>query len=186
MEAMGRRCPVEVPMHRRVLTEAEPLNLIPIMNLVTLLIPFLLMSAQFVAYAIIDSRAPAICDADCGEGPEPGMTVTLGVDRSGFLLTTTAAAGDEHTIELACLTESCTGDPTKAYDIAGLRAALTRLKDTSPGTDSLILVPSSDLPYASLILAMDASREDPEAAALPGEDCRGRCLFPRVTVAGGG
>ncbi|MFK7927181.1 MAG: hypothetical protein AB8H79_03260, partial [Myxococcota bacterium] len=36
------------------------LNLIPIMNLVTLLIPFLLMSAQFVSYAIIESSLPAI------------------------------------------------------------------------------------------------------------------------------
>ena len=36
-------------------TEETPLDLVPIMNLVTILIPFLLMSAQFVTLAVIDS-----------------------------------------------------------------------------------------------------------------------------------
>lgn len=172
-------------MNRRALTEAEPLNLIPIMNLVTLLIPFLLMSAQFVAYAIIDSQAPAICDGDCGEAPTPTLSVTLGVDRAGFHLTTSGAGVDEETTDLPCLKEACAGDPLKAYDVAGLRAALTRIKDASPDSEALILLPAANLPYETLILAMDATREDPTAAGLPGESCRGRCLFPLVTVAGG-
>ena len=40
--------------------EAEELNLVPIMNLVTILIPFLLMAAQFISLAVIDSTLPAI------------------------------------------------------------------------------------------------------------------------------
>jgi biopolymer transport protein ExbD len=39
---------------------AEELDLVPIMNLVTILIPFLLMAAQFVSYAVIDSTLPVI------------------------------------------------------------------------------------------------------------------------------
>ena len=36
------------------------LNLLPFMNLMTLLIPFLLASIQFVSLAVIDSSLPAI------------------------------------------------------------------------------------------------------------------------------
>lgn len=44
---------------RRAMAEQE-LDLIPIMNLVTILIPFLIMAAQFVNLAVIDSTLPAI------------------------------------------------------------------------------------------------------------------------------
>ena len=45
---------------RRSMQAEEELNLIPIMNLVSILIPFLLMAAQFVHLAVIDSTLPAI------------------------------------------------------------------------------------------------------------------------------
>jgi biopolymer transport protein ExbD len=40
--------------------QAEELDLVPIMNLVTILIPFLLMASSFVSLAVIDSTLPAI------------------------------------------------------------------------------------------------------------------------------
>ena len=45
---------------QRRIQKAEELNLVPIMNLVTILIPFLIMAAQFVQLAVIDSTLPAI------------------------------------------------------------------------------------------------------------------------------
>ena len=45
--------------------DAEDLDLVPIMNLVTILIPFLLMASSFVSLAAIDSTLPAI-----GQPPE--------------------------------------------------------------------------------------------------------------------
>ena len=45
---------------KRRTQETEELNLVPIMNLVTILIPFLIMAAQFVQLAVIDSTLPAI------------------------------------------------------------------------------------------------------------------------------
>ena len=47
-------------MGKKRLAKAEELNLVPIMNLVTILIPFLLLSVQFVSLAVIDSTLPAI------------------------------------------------------------------------------------------------------------------------------
>ena len=50
--------------------EADELNLIPIMNLVTILIPFLLMAASFISLAVIDTTLPAIGDPTPQEEPD--------------------------------------------------------------------------------------------------------------------
>ena len=47
-------------VQRRFSKKMPELNLIPVMNLVTILIPFLLLSVEFVHLAVIDSSLPAI------------------------------------------------------------------------------------------------------------------------------
>ena len=56
---------------KRSQIKSEDLNLVPIMNLVTILIPFLLMSAQFVHLAVIDSSLPAIVPPEIIEEEPP-------------------------------------------------------------------------------------------------------------------
>lgn len=70
---------------RRTAEEA-PLDLVPIMNLVTILIPFLLMSAQFVTLAVIDSTLPAIGPPqEVQEEPdEPPLMLSIAVTDQGF------------------------------------------------------------------------------------------------------
>lgn len=64
------------------------LNLLPFMNLMTLLIPFLLASIQFVALAVIDSSLPAIGQpqpADNNKKDEtPPLNLTIGITDEGF------------------------------------------------------------------------------------------------------
>ena len=167
--------------------EADDLNLIPIMNLVTLLIPFLLLSAQFVSYAVIDSTLLAICATGCDEAqpPDQPLNLTLTLSASGYDL---RADSERHPdlgegARFPCRTASCGGPLLDAWDVPGLRAALADLKHDHPGEDHAILVPSPEVPYEAVILAMDALREDPDQ---PGDGaCEGRCLFPLVTIAGG-
>ena len=47
-------------MSKREMPEPEPLNLVPIMNLVTILIPVLLMAIKSLGLAVIDTSLPAI------------------------------------------------------------------------------------------------------------------------------
>ena len=47
-------------MSKREMPEPEPLNLVPIMNLVTILIPVLLMAIKSLELAVIDTSLPAI------------------------------------------------------------------------------------------------------------------------------
>lgn len=168
---------------------ADDLNLIPVMNLVTLLIPFLLMSAQFVTYAVIDTTLPAICGTPCSAGTtdEEPITVSLDITDGGWLLRATGRGLDAfgEGVSVPCATPRCEGPPEEAWDTAGLRHHLLDIKQTHPGHRHLVLSATDRAPYEALILTMDAAREDPSLGGMPGEDCVGRCLFPDVTLAGG-
>lgn len=73
--------------HSRFLKE-ESLNLIPIMNLVSLLIPFLLMTASFIQYAVINVAAPRISARAEATPPEEQekqpLNLTLVITDQGF------------------------------------------------------------------------------------------------------
>lgn len=185
--------------------EAQDLDLIPIMNLVTILIPFLLMAAQFVSYAVIDSTLPAIgppVPPDPDDTEEP-LNLSLFVTDEGWTLAGSAemlkveGEGDEKGPTIDCITPACTymakseggNGPEEAYDVAALREWLNKIKDEYPDEKNVILVPEPDIPYEVVVLTMDATREDPDAGAEGGDvadaQCNGRCLFPFVVIAGG-
>ena len=180
--------------------EAKDLNLVPIMNLVTILIPFLLMAAQFVSYAVVDSTAPAISptpDRTESDDEEPLLLSVL-VSPEGFAVTgnhpeLSSAGEGEDGVVIPCLVEDCAFDrasgegAASAYDVRELRDVLGRIKDDRPDEETVMLVPDATLPYEVLVLAMDATREDPDAGDAEGsnEACNGRCLFPMVVIAGG-
>ena len=69
--------------------EMQELNLTPIMNLVTILIPFLIMAAQFVNLAVIDSTLPAIGPPST-EPPdpneEPPLNLSLAITTEGITI----------------------------------------------------------------------------------------------------
>jgi biopolymer transport protein ExbD len=184
---------------------AEELNLVPIMNLVTILIPFLLMAAQFVSYAVIDSTLPAISAQQPEQQEEPDekpLNLSIMITREGFAVSGNHAElkdagggeeGEKKGANVLCVVPGCAYDadggegPIEAYDVAELRALLGRIKDDKPEEKNVILVPDSDLPYEVLVMAMDATREDPDSSSTKEADggCNGRCLFPFVVIAGG-
>jgi biopolymer transport protein ExbD len=62
---------------RRGLAEEEELNLVPIMNLVSILIPFLVMASSQLQIAVIDSTMPAIGEPQPQEEKEEDEDVPL-------------------------------------------------------------------------------------------------------------
>lgn len=141
--------------------EAEDLDLVPVMNLVTILIPFLLMASTFVAIAVIDSPAPSITPE-----PEPRQVeaepvrVVMGDD--GYVVYA------PERVDLACT--ACPSDDP--WDEAGLRAALIEVKHARPDDRTLVLAASDGVPYGAIIEAMDAARADGATD-----------LFPEVVLA---
>lgn len=171
--------------------EEEGLNLVPIMNLVTILIPFLLMSAQFVTLAVIDSTLPAIVSTpettEEKDEDEEKLELSLLVTREGF---TISGAGTKLVLEeeeasdtslkIPCLEPGC---PTpESYDYQGLTRRAGLLKDRFSDEENVILVPESTVQYEVLVRTMDAARNDQEDKD---EDNKARVLFPNVVIAGG-
>jgi biopolymer transport protein ExbD len=175
--------------------ETQELNLTPIMNLVTILIPFLIMAAQFVNLAVIDSTLPAIGPPST-EPPdpdeEPPLNLSLAVSAKGITIlgadkvlypdgAPEIAEGEEKPPTVPCKSGGgCTG--VDDYDWGDLKQKLGLIKDQYPDDQNVILVPTDKLRYEILVKTMDVSREDPDTK---GPDGKARQLFPFVVIAGG-
>lgn len=159
-------------------SESAILDLVPIMNLVSILIPFLLMGTTFVELAVVETTAPAICSSDCeDEIDTPRLKLSVAVTRSGLYIQGTEGVleEDEQGFFIACTTGSCVNDDS--YDYVELTRLLALVKDEHPYTEDMVLVPDGRVPYNSLIGVMDAARDDPRNG--------GQRMFPYQTVAGG-
>ncbi|MBX2800300.1 MAG: biopolymer transporter ExbD [Myxococcales bacterium] len=165
--------------------QAEELDLVPIMNLVTILIPFLLMASSFVSLAAIDSTLPAI-----GQPPEPlqddedpPLSLSIDITDEGYIVKggdeSLKGEGEDKGLRIPCAQSNCPTPDT--YDTKELRSLLVDLKEAWPEEENVILVPTSQVPYEVLVLTMDATRNDPETT----EDGKPRDLFPFVVIAGG-
>jgi hypothetical protein len=160
---------------------AEELDLVPIMNLVTILIPFLLMASEFVTLAAIDSTLPAIgapTPPDSEEDESLGLSVIVtdeGYTVAGNDATLKSPGDDEEEDSGPTIPCGKPGCPTaSSYDIDELSRMLRDIKDRWPDEENVILVPESDIKYEVLINTMDATRKDKTGD-----------LFPFVVIAGG-
>ncbi len=163
-------------MKRRSSAGDENLNLVPIMNLVSILIPFLLVAAQFVNLAVVDTQLPGIADEDSVTPPEDKRQISVAITGQGL---TVLGADDILGVEgeggfvIGCAASCDQGLPGEE-----LSRALALVKDEEPDLEDLVLVPEGGVSYEQLIGVMDAAR-----AESPSEG--GRLLFPNQVIAGG-
>ena len=144
------------------------LDLVPIMNLVTILIPFLLLSAQFVQVSAIDNTLPATTPSPVPQAE--ALDLRVKISELGFEV---EASPLEEPVQFTCVGGFCRS--ASAWDTAGLTELLERLKRDWPDTESMILEPGSDVPYEVVIATLDAARRTAD----------GRELFAGVAIAGG-
>ncbi len=156
------------------------LELMPVMNLVTILIPLLLVSAQVVNLSVIDSTMPAIIpQADAEVEPTLQLTVAI-TDRGLALKGDGRVLSGAENLDLPCASAPCQG--VQSYDYGGLTDLLVRVKDEHPDEETVILLPEERVPYEVLVRVMDAAREDRDQVTEQGQV---RTLFPQVVMAGG-
>lgn len=182
---------------RRKQEAAGELNLIPVMNLVSILIPFLLMAASFVNLAVIDSTLPAIgppqaTEQDPDEKPPLVLSVLItykGLTIAGADAVLPGIVGEEAIAEgedgerpptIPCSEDPCAG--VDSYDYEELTRILAQIKDEYPDDENVILVPDSKIAYEVIVRVMDACREDRNDRDAQNEP---RLLFPYVVIAGG-
>jgi biopolymer transport protein ExbD len=167
--------------------QAEDLDLVPIMNLVTILIPFLLMASQFVSLAVIDSTLPAIgAPPEETTEPEETLNLTVAITDEGFtvagsdaVLQSEVAEGEEPEPTIPCPNSLCSS--VADYDVKELTRLLSDIKERWQDEENVILVPEASVEYEVLVATMDAAREDPETKV--GD--KAASLFPFVVIAGG-
>jgi biopolymer transport protein ExbD len=152
-------------------TEDVELHLLPFMNLMTLLIPFLLLSATFVQLATIGTTLPAITK-DPAPAATESLRLTVAIDDDGYLLT-----GNESLFE----GESRLRIPRGldgAWDTPALAEAAVAIKEAHPSERALLLSPELDVPFEEIVAVLDATRE----RSVDGVTTE---LFPDVSVSGG-
>lgn len=150
---------------RRMRLDPPDLNLVPLLDMVSLLIQMLLVNAQFGVYAELDSKVSAGAAEATGE--QLGLAVHVG--PQGYRVQW-IERGEGREVALPCAVDPC-GEPG-AWDAGGVRAALVPLKATHPDERAVVLLPEPGVPFEVVVRTMDAVKADDA----------GQELFPELVV----
>ncbi len=190
-------------LKKRSEDDQSSVSLIPIMNLVCLLIPFLLYTASFVVFATVDVNAPRIPNVSAhverGE-PNLNLNLTLVITDQGFRL----ASGEESALPVSCgstgnetgaalyipLSSEAAGcaspgdqrerqalrlgPPSCSYDFDQLKQCMQDIKADHPNEEQIMISGERNVDYDTLINAMDATRGEDDSP-----------LFPKVSLVAG-
>lgn len=164
-------------------------NITPMMNLMVVLIPLLLTSAEFVKLGVIELNLPPAAKGPAGQQLEAmpsediqklDLTVTI-TDRGFFISSSLAVlSGDlEGEPTIPCFSGAAGSD---AYDYTTLSNKLFEIKsraaDSYPDSEQIIILAEPEIDYQTLISTMDASRTVVR-------DGSRESLFPDVSLSAG-
>ena len=163
--------------------EVQP-NLIPIMNLFTALIPFLLMSAAFFHLSVIQVSVPVAGepgeDTDIAKEDDK-ITLNLDISDTEFRMSASSDTLDPDVLNRMKQTIPKTiGDKeVEAAMWQSLADAAAQIKGSYIKSDTVIVVAEDDVPYEQVVFALDAVRETTEMVAGAKQRIK---LFPRVVL----
>jgi biopolymer transport protein ExbD len=155
----------------------DELELVPVMNMFLVLIPFLLLSASFYHIKAINTSVPVLAATSTSKSSkvppksDAKITVIVELKEKSMVLTATC-----DTLSYNELVKLETEIPVKNQDIFPmdkLSQHLLYIKDKYPKSDTVILVPAQDVAYGTIIQTMDTARSNNNAE-----------LFPNVVLSG--
>lgn len=159
------------------------LNLTPIMNLMVVLIPLLLTSAQFIKIGIIELNLPPASGAAGVAGDRPAeefrtLDLTVSITDQGFYITNSLSNKTPPTHQGPTIPLKANGD----HDYDELSRLLHQLKsETSEAfrdSDAIVIQAERDVDYQTLVSTMDATR----SIRIDGHSHK---LFPQVSLSAG-
>lgn len=162
--------------------EVEP-NLTPIMNLMVVLIPLLLTSAEFIKIGSIELNLPPAAGPvrQAIEKPQEktrNLDLTVSITDEGFYISSALAVLRPKGGEGPSIPRKEDG----TYDFEALSQKLWEIKQKAegkfPDLDNIIIQAEPDIDYQTLISTMDASRSIKI-------DHRRLSLFPQVSLSAG-
>ena len=146
-------------------------DLIPVMNLFVVLIPFLLLSAAFYHVGVIPTSLPSEGGGAAGEEPGEQVVVSLRIEGDRLELSAHGEGSEEELEGLAAVLQR---DGT---ELDQLGRALRAIKARYGASDTVIVVPSRTVPYQDVVAVLDAARSFTEGNSE-------KALFPVVVLSG--
>ncbi len=164
---------------RRKAEEDTDLDMVPIMNMFLVLIPFLLMSASFFHLKAINTSVPVLSapatndmsDEEKKTVPDIKLTVIVELKEKGIHLSVLSDAVDEGVLN--SLSAEIPKKRGTAYPLDKLLISLENIKKQYPKSDTIIIIPQDTVVYDTIIQTMDIARYSNETP-----------LFPKVVLSG--
>ena len=159
---------------RRSQEEEPDINMIPIMNMFMVLIPFLLMSASFFHIKAINTSVPVHADSPAkSASQEQKVKITVVLEIKDDQLRISALSDTPNDVALSDMEMVIPRQAGSEISAAELAACLKKLKAGYPDSDTMILIPDADISYREIIRAMDCARS-----------YESEKLFPNVVLSG--
>lgn len=172
------------PSYRKSIAPEEvETNLTPVMNLMVVLIPLLLTSAQFIKIGVIDLNLPPAVGAKSGieEAPkeiEKKLDLAITITDQGFIMSSSLAILRGEQGEGPSIPKLDNGE----YDFKELSQKLFEIKRKAIGkfsdTEKIVIQAEPEINYQILVSTMDAARN------IVIEN-KSFTLFPDVSLAAG-
>jgi biopolymer transport protein ExbD len=153
--------------------EDPELNMIPIMNIFLVIIPFLLTSVSFFHIKAISTSVPVLADSSPSMQKQPEIKLTVIVEMQPDAMRLSAIADELNAEALDVYDQRITLEAAGVYPLRELTEYLQSLKGIYPASDTIILIPDNTVIYDSIIQAMDAARNFNDSP-----------LFPNVVLSG--
>ena len=157
---------------RRISEEEPELNMIPIMNIFLVIIPFLLTSISFFHIKAISTSVPVLAGSASDNKPQAIVKVTVILEMLENEFRLTASADDLPAKVLKKYNRRIKKRTADLYPLKELKEYLQEIKKAYPASATIILIPNDSIVYESIIQAMDAARKFNENQ-----------LFPNVVLA---
>ncbi len=142
------------------------LNLTPMMDILTVLVVFLLITAVFMSITIQELSVPT---SSGGAGGAPNFAIEVIVRKAGFEIANGSSV------------QAAIPKKNDAYDLEQLSKMLVRLKSQYPEKEDATILMEPKIEYDYLIQVMDAVREADVQAE--GSDAVSKIvLFPKISV----
>lgn len=170
-------------LRRSLKVQDIEINLTPVMNLMVVLIPLLLTSAQFIKIGVIELNLPpavgtAVSQLEAPKEIAKKLDLAVTITNKGFIISSSLAILRSETGE----GPSIPVNPDGTYNFEELSNKLFELKSKAinnfSDTDKIVIQAEPEIDYQLLVNTLDASRDIEKEG-------RKYTLFPDVSLAAG-
>jgi len=134
---------------RRESGEMADVNIMPMINLFTIIVPFMMLVVIFAEVAVLDLNLPTPGSGEAGEAPETEpLMLTVIITKEGY---TVGASGG--------FLDSIMKNPDGTYNYERLIEQLNKVKEAYPDNEDIIIAAELTIKYQEIVHVMDAARE---------------------------